>query len=839
MTRIITENENENENDSKFFNTILTGMVDACYADTALPSTSYASTVPLHTSTLYQNAETNNKIPKFYESLLERKSIPLISFFKKIFNGISSVNSGNLSDSSLHENMNPNRLFPFPLLRHNSENLYGEFYSFYNGNFNWDKYGNVKDKNFFISGDETDNTFLFLSLSSEKLLHLLPSLERSLFSNSLGTSSLSISALTATSLIDSFLKNVWEKAGENLSEYSVYEDKYKNENENENEKNNAKKEMKNKCKNVLKIIIEECMKCFDSASAGCVNVLEVQDPYKKEWLHHMHENGTGPKMVGGGGGLGGSKMGPGPGVFGPYNTDNTHSTTHSTHSTHREKNGNSNTPHNELWAYHTMRMLLCCTFSNTKNAQERRRKEKKKSEANSDTVHENENENENRRINNEVLEEILDPEILLRLFKISNFGDVSFRFRIFEIVTLLLSRLNIAIKEDAIVPKRAEKVPQKVVIENVLCKEKGMSEFENDVDNTEKRTNAQNKNDGKTFLSKFLSGSGYIVTLTNERKILELLGNCIKSETSSEIRENSLSQKPKLKPFSRYLRAVCGVLLQCSILRKSLGFGFCNHVQESVIEDWILSDSSSLKSFENENNVTSEKRKEIDIKKTDENNSNKNNGNDVGRNSGSPVLLVTQLSPNSITVTWRNLPVDGREKEKEKVERDKDKEKGKEKEREKGQGIVLKSSSREIKGIEKESSLTDSVTLPCDVSAKTQNSGKEKRENRFHGNNSRKLEKNEKSDSRSEKTEKSEKSDKTEKSDKSESSDKKGRISIGGIVGGNEISSTMSTVGLYLIPASYGDIPDNYQPVLLSLPINGTHRIDGLQPGKHITEFKC
>ena len=424
----------------------------------------------------------------------------------------------------------------------------------------------------------------------------------------------------------------------------------------------------------------------------------------------------------------------------------------------------------------------------------------------------------------------MDPEILLRLFKISNFGDVSLRFRIFEIIMLLLSRLNIAM-EKAIVPKNAENVhkragnvPQKVVIENVLCEEKKISEVQNEEDNnTEIRRNTQNET--QTFLSKFLSVSGYIVTLANERKILELLGHRIKSETSSEIRENTISQKPKFKPFSRYLRSVCGVLLQCSILRKSLGFGFCNHVQESVIEDWILPDLFSRKSFENGDIITCEKRKENNSERSEDNNtndSNKNSGNDIGRNPGSPVLLVTQLSPNSITVTWRNLAVDGREKEKE-MER--------EKEKKEGQCIVQKSVSREIKGVGKESSVSDSVTLPCDVSTKTQNSGKEKRENRFdvNINNSRKLKKNEKNDSKSEKT---------EKSGKSESSDKKGSIGTGGVMGSSEESSTMLTVGLYITPASYGDIPDNYQPVLLSLPVNGTYRIDGLQPGKHITEFK-
>lgn len=112
----------------------------------------------------------------------------------------------------------------------------------------------------------------------------------------------------------------------------------------------------------------------------------------------------------------------------------------------------------------------------------------------------------------------------------------------------------------------------------------------------------------------------YYVSIAKERRLLQTFANRMKSEGSHR------------RTFSAYTRTVNSFLLQWQILRRVLGLYSHSHVQEDLVQDWALSSAIGKQPVtQNTSSPTHSASGPSEVQES---------------------LFVTQLSSNSITVSW-------------------------------------------------------------------------------------------------------------------------------------------------------------------------------------------
>lgn len=119
----------------------------------------------------------------------------------------------------------------------------------------------------------------------------------------------------------------------------------------------------------------------------------------------------------------------------------------------------------------------------------------------------------------------------------------------------------------------------------------------------------------------------YCVSIAAEMKLLRNFAERLKSENLQR------------RTYSRYTNAASNFLLQLQCLKRSLGLAFRSAVHSEIMDDWVV-----FRNFHPHNRIF------LTLPQTEE---AKNRGV-----KGRPYLVVTQISSNSVSVTWGNLPKD-------------------------------------------------------------------------------------------------------------------------------------------------------------------------------------
>ena len=687
--------------DLELSDSILYSLLQSCPISPLLPTSSFLllpAPITIPSGNIYHSAQSSSTSVLNLQILKSSEAVSLSStstststlmlFMKKVYSGFSQSCYGNTTEHFTGENIFSNRLFPFSLLRNSNEYPYSDFYAF-STTFPWVKNTVSKDRDPVNDGMKYaeqyhSNKLLLSSISANSLFHLLPVLESYLFPDSVGSLCTEVSPVTAASAVDSLLLNIMHRASQlprmekgnkdaaDDRNNGECENKNKNENENDvvnkksdesmrkgrNNRRNSNIDIKEKaengtkCRLVLKALVEECTVCFEAAST--LHTTLSQDLCLTDWLQ------VSPLGLGNSGGLGSGPV-PGPGQMGCVGVG--------VGGVFDSISRKHNPPPNVLWAYRTLRTLLSaippahtCNTTQPKGGKLSGR---------------------NGFVYCDPLKGAVSSDLLFRLLRVGAVGNVSLRFAVFEIVTLLLTRINVQIEnaklseskfiaEDVKMRKsKSRKTGDKkdtngnrsLNTNNSVKEDERNSQHEekeeedvcDDDDNVD--DNMDNNRLGNSFSSAVTAASDYYITIANERKIVELFGFCLRVETLSENKDNHFSSKTGFRPFSRYMKSVCGLLLQWSVLRKSLGLSVSSHVHRSIIDDWTVNTEYKIRNTED---GISEQAAATNTNEKTDNCYTKSNSEGLVRgewNLGSPVLLITQLSPNSIAVSWSGLPV--------------------------------------------------------------------------------------------------------------------------------------------------------------------------------------
>ena len=295
------------------------------------------------------------------------------------------------------------------------------------------------------------------------------------------------------------------------------------------------------------------------------------------------------------------------------------------------------------------------------------------------------------------LDGIVSAETLSRLLRASLAPNLSLRFCAYDLVALLLARVNVTLQRET----GSESMGSVVGGTDYQFAYGGARSGVSDLwERYHRDAKDKHTGTGSSLLptvsavdashieerdSRALQqAADYYVSVTKERKLLEIFGNCARIESDAEGWGGSGGGSGRgaaaaggfmLRPFSRYSRAVAGVLLQWQQLRRGLGLAAFSHVHRAIVEDWVLKPSEWTSDSLSGGVAGSGSSAAAAVGSSSVDGHGGGSSDIIGSEippavpagsrrsslSTSPAvtLLVSQLSSSSVTVCWTNVPPPG------------------------------------------------------------------------------------------------------------------------------------------------------------------------------------
>ena len=501
----------------------------------------------------------------------------------------------------------------------------------------------------------------FLSAAAVTLSDMLPALESQLFPHSQGAMVLEASSMQSLGSVSSLLCDLYLTSATGSDEDddgdSLLNDPFVDINPKDGPLHASV--ARRLSRSILEELVEECVRVFEAAGYSAFDVDTSNDGIGRDWLH------VGLAMTQGQ--WSASVLGHMQKVGASLGSEGLPKRQH---------------PSGVMWAYFTLRKLL--TMPSVLGMQ----------------YHDD--------VTDDPLDGIVSAETLSRLLRASLAPNLSLRFCVYDLVALLLARVNVTLQHEMCSETMGLALGGTDYQFSYCGSRRGVSDLWE-----------RYHRDAKDKVAGVASGllptapavdaslieerdsralqqaADYYVSVTKERKLLEIFGNCARIESSDVDGwggsggsggggKGSSAAGFMLRPFSRYSRAVAGVLLQWQQLRRGLGLAAFSHVHRAIVEDWVLKPSEWISdtlaagaagssAAAGGGNVDGHGGGSIDRgdKGVDRDQREVIIGSEVppavpagSRRSSllhSPAvtLLVSQLSSSSVTVCWTNVPPQG------------------------------------------------------------------------------------------------------------------------------------------------------------------------------------
>ena len=499
----------------------------------------------------------------------------------------------------------------------------------------------------------------FLSSAAVTLSDTLPALESQLFPHSQGAMVLEASSMQSLGSISSLLCDLYLTSATGSDEDDDGDSLLNDPSVDINPKDGPLhvSVARRLSRTILEELVEECVRVFEAAGYSAFDVDTSNDGIGRDWLHVGLAMSQGQWSA--------SVLGHMQKVGASLGSEGLPKRQH---------------PSGVMWAYFTLRKLL--TMPSVLGMQ----------------YHDD--------VTDDPLDGIVSAETLSRLLRASLAPNLSLRFCAYDLVALLLARVNVTLQREMCSETMGSAMGGTNYHFAYGIARRGVSDLWEHYhrEAKEKGTSGGGQSTARAVDASHIEerdsralqqAADYYVSVTKERKLLEIFGNCARIESdadgwggngggSSGGSRGSASAGFMLRPFSRYSRAVAGVLLQWQQLRRGLGLAAFSHVHRAIVEDWVLKPSewtsdtlstgvAGSSAAAGGGNVDGHGGGSTDRgdKGLDRDQREVVLGSEVppavpagsrrSSLSSSPAvtLLVSQLSSSSVTVCWTNVPPQG------------------------------------------------------------------------------------------------------------------------------------------------------------------------------------